>query len=632
MPSLYEVMAKDNKSGEKISMGYGISDYDKLINEYLQKDQRKIVIKQDNINQNGTGIITGAYIPGVNELVANNVDVSSVLINEKGFSIGKDEDKKIAVLSFVPRRGYIAVDKKNDKTHLCVTKSSSLMDNREFCGHSILGNYVSPPASLKKEIIESGKDNSESGSYRVGCGIDVEGMFKNYLMHFYPNDEIGTGLSSGSIPTNKLTRLVAERCLYAEISFGNTMKTLFMAVTDSVKIGQSETELYIHIDAPLCTTSALESIIEIKTNSTNELESVNYSSEYDFKKGKLKGCDVKSYTDYANRCSDEQFEAQISLRKNMKLGVRFFSLAEKKQQIENIIGKMPEDFYKSSSSFKLDISSSIVYSGVEFVRGNVQEARNNFLKIRGEVPEEILTAVRKEYAEFKTHLNDRRIRVEHKLSSKNNVVGVDCSYFIIPEGYPIGLAHRVINKNIYKELTTRDLSVCCGKKSLLMPNMYADGVPTALFRGYDDSVYQKIYQEAKGQVAIKCNLFAGRLWTAIFAAILNYYGGENLPKIVPSMCFMICCGRTKAGDPSVRGAGWAHRTGRAIDFDRFNNYGRRGTCAIYKGRHTNYKGVLDIMRAGGVGWPIPDNNGVPDYMHFQIGPKPSNGVIYEGWK
>lgn len=597
-------MANDNKSGEKISMGYGIADYDKLINEYLQKDKTKVIIRQEGTSENPTGVMTGGYIPATNELVANNIDASSIMVNERGYSIGKDEDKKMAVLSFVPRRGYIATDKTERKTY--VITMNSVMDNRVISGHCVCGDYVSPPTSLNKEIIEKAKSNTESGDYRVGCAIDAEGMLKGYMEHFYVNEPIGKGLSSGTISKEKLKRLIAERCLYAEVAFGDANKSAFMAVTDSVKIGSGESELYIHIDAPLCSTSAFSSVFQSNLPST--MESVNFSSEYDFKKGKLKECNPKSYEDYAERFSNETREYPISLIKNHKLGVRFFSLSEKKQQVENILGEMPEEFFKSNTNPSLDMSKTVVFSGVEFVSGDIMEARKTFCEKRGPVPEEALNKIRYLARKHDENLKNPLYFKELINSGKGNKLGVDCSYFLIPAGYPMGFGHRPLSHNIVYELTTRKRSAFVNN-----PLLSAGGsTPKALHRGLTDDVYQKIYEDAcTGVIAIRCNIFIGEMMSLIFETIKAYYGGINLAKIIPSAC-------TMTSGPRTVEAGWAHRCGKAFDFDHNNNIGRVST--IQAGQHTNYKAFLEIMKAGGIRkWPITTNSGVLDQMHFQFG-------------
>ena len=600
MASLYEVMGS-NKSPDKISMGYEVTQYNDFMKQLFMEELANVTYVS-----NGSGTLAGSYVPSLNELVESSYDLTTLNFNSLGFAIGDDEIKRIASLKFVPRRAYVAA---GTKEGYALIKVKETIDNVEVCGHSVCGNYVSPPASLAEDIINQGKTNSEEGSYRVGCSIDVEGMFKNYLIHFYPNENIGKGLKDGTITNKCLLRLVAERCLYAEVTFPVLSKTTYMSVTDSYKmLGANEN--YIHIDAPLCVSSTFSDVF-FNDLDEEKYKPVNIDSSYDFKKGKLDLCDTEKYSLYSKEWNKETIMANIKLKFNANLGVRFFSFTEKREQVERILGKMPDDFFKPSSDFTYDHAKAVNYSGIEFVRGEVTEARKNFYEERGPVPDSFLSRLRSCYANFITKRNDYLFNKEFIKSGQNAVVGENCGYFIIPSGYPIALGERFFNRGqVVKEITTRDLSAL--KDSRMLDYSY-NGASSKFLRGYNDSVYDELYELAKGEVAIKCNKHLADLLTNLFQCILDYYGGKNLPKIAPSLCVLTCGIRSK---DDAQQAGICHRTGKALDFDYYNNWGNRGAQTFNKGKNTNYKGFLDMVKASGCPWPI-SSGGQPDWMHFQ---------------
>lgn len=590
--SLLEVMNK-NKTLSGIRMGYETKGY----NEALEKLYNDVKTTRDN--SGGNGVLNGAYIPSSGEMVDTTFDLTRVGFNEKGFSIGDDEDKKLASLSFVPNRGFVTIKKSENKYSMI--KMSDTVDRRFEHGISTCGRYVSPPVSLNREIIEAGESNTEEGRYRVGCCIDATGMLKDYFIHFYPNDAIGRGLKNGSIRVGALENLIAERCLYAEVSFGAVSKTSFMSVTDSYKSGGLN-DLYIRIDAPLCTTSSLSSVFNIQLD--NNHESIHLSSTYDFKKGSLSFCDSRKYMDCARNYSNQTMLGKISLANPSKLGVRFFSLPEKKTVVESIVGPMPDEFYKTNSDFKIDMSNTVVYSGVEFIKGDVMQAREKFYEERGPVPEEVLQRLRNTYNEFISHRGDTLFSQQFASAGSNAEVGVNCSQFIIPDGYPITFGHSRFANQIE---SSRPWSTLTDKRIV---DTSINGLSNEIIRGYDDGVYADIYNNAKGEVKVNCNIYIGKLFSEIFKAILDYYGGQNLPKIAPCLCVVSSVIRTTTN-------GWGHRTGKAIDFDYYHNYEGRGKL-LWDGRNSNYKGFLDIIRASGCSWPIRDIGGGPmDYMHFQ---------------
>ena len=605
MASLLDIMNK-NKSLSGIRMGYEVSDYNEILEKLYVGRKTTRIVTDGGSGVSANGVLAGAYIPAINELVDSGYDLSSVNFSDTGFSIGDDENKRLASLTFVPNRGFVAVSKNTDEYSMVAMPGTE--DRRFVYGNSTCGNYVSPPVTLNKEIIESGKTNSEGGQYRVGCCIDATGMFKDYLMHFYPNENIGIGLKNGSIKPNSLEKLIAERCLYAEVSFGSTSKTAFFSVTDSYK-SAAQNELYIRIDAPICTTSSLSSVFSVEMDKNHE--SIHLSSSYDFKKGSLKLCDTEKYLEYAGKYSNKTFEGKIKLTNPSKLGVRFFCLPEKKSVVESIVGTMPDDFYKTNSDFKTDMSNAVTYSGIEFVNGDVQEARRTFYEKRGPVPNEVLQRLRAAHDEFMSHRNEpffkRQFTTREGTDAK---VGVNCSEFIIPDGYPITFGHPRFRHQV---TSNRPWSTLTDERIVSVGD---NGSCSGIIRGYEDHVYADIFNKAKGEVRVKCNMYLGKLLTEIFKAILDYYGGQNLPKIVPSLCVL-----TSGIRCTTRG--WAHRCGRALDFDYYNNYETRKRL-IWDGRNTNYKGFLEIIRASGfTDWPIgdiarkPNGQRVKDDMHFQ---------------
>lgn len=596
--SLFDVMSK-NKSDKRLSMGYESADYLDIM-KYLKNINNIINVVS------GNGSLAGSYIPGLNELVDSGFDTNDIKFNDKGFSIGDDESKKLASLSFRPRRGFVAIKKSEDLYGMIKMAASN--DNRVVCGHSSCGQYVSPPTTLKTEIIEKTKTNSENGSYRVGVTIDGTGMLKDYFIHFYPNEGIGIGLKNGSIGTDKLEKLISERCLYAEVSFGGLSKTAFFSVTDSHRSG-SVNELYIHFDAPLCVTSALSGVFNIGLD-TQKWEPVNTASKYDFKKGMMENCNSTKYSEYASKNSKESPVCNISLSKKSLLGVRFFCLPEKKSSVESVVGVMPDDFYETNVNFSEDMSAAVTYSGIDFVSGEVMEARRTFCENRGSLPEEIANKLRSAYAQFKSHSGDPYFTYQFRSDYNDFVLGQNCGYFIIPEGYPIGLASSRLQNQIVKDLTTRPESSYTDPRLI---NNSDNGVSLELQRGYSDDIYLDLVDKAKGQIAIKCNKFIAPLLTEFFQAILNYYGGANIPKIAPSLCALSSCVRLSSQGP-------CHKRGTAIDIDYKNNFQGRNQF-IKDGENTNFKGFLEIVRASGCRWPITvtykSGGTFLDYMHFQ---------------
>ena len=606
--SLFTIMDK-NKSDARLSMGYEAKDYLKIVTEYLKNATGAESIPGEN------GNLVGSYIPGLNGFADSGFDMSSINFTETGFSTDGDTDKRLAKLTFFPWRAFVALKKDEDKYTLIRTKESD--DNRFVIGYSSCGRYVSPPISLDSEIVEAGKSNSEGGSYRVGVGIDSSGMLKSYFEHFYPNEPIGKGLKDGSISTNQLEKLIAERCLYAEVSFGGISKTAFFSVTDSYKMGNGN-ELNLYIDAPLCVTSALSSAFNVKLD--NNLEPVNLSSKYDFKKGLMDNCSATKYAEYSSKNSKETTTCNITLNKKSFLGVRFFCLEEKKSSVESVIGVMPDDFYKTNVKFSEDMSSAVTYSGVEFVSGEVEEARKKFYDIRGSVPKEMLDKLQSAYREFKSHSTEYYFYHQFK-STAGLKVGDNCGYFTIPEGYPMALGNGEISNmvaQIVKDKTTRSSSSYSDSRIVS-----GNGIAPALQRGYSDEVYHDIASKATGVLCIRCNKYIGPLLTLFFQTILNYYGKENLPKIAPSLCVLSCVFRTAE-------SGHCHKRGTAIDLDYQNNFQGRNQY-IKDGENTNYKGFLEIVKASGCKWPVrmdlrrkarkknpnikPDYHW--DYMHFQ---------------
>ena len=598
-----------NKSLTGIRMGYEVNDYNEILEKLYVGPKATRMVGGESISSTN-GALAGSYIPALNELVDSGYDLSSVKFTDTGFSEDTDANRRLASLAFVPHRGFVAVSKNADEYSMVVLPGS---EDRQFVyGNSKCGPYVSPPAVLKKEIIESGKNNSEEGRYRVGCCIDATGMFKDYLIHFYPNENIGIGLKNGSIKPNSLEKLIAERCLYAEVSFASASKTAFFSVTDSYK-SEARNELYIRIDAPVCTTSSLSTVFSVEMD--KNYESVHLASSYDFKKGSLKLCDTTNYTEYANKYSNKTFEGRIKLTHPSRLGVRFFCLPEKKSVVESVVGAMPDDFYKTNSEFKTDMSNVVTYSGVEFVKGDVQEARKKFCEERGPVPDEVKQRLAAAYKEFKSHSKekyfDRQFTTREGTDAK---VDVNCSEFIIPAGYPITFGHPRFRHQVTSS-PERSWEVLTDKR-IVVHGGDRQGACEGIIRGYEDSVYAELNGQAKGIVKVKCNMFMGKLLTEVFQAIMDYYGAQNLLKIVPSACVITSIIRCTS-------MGWAHRCGRAIDFDYYNNYENRKRL-IWDGRNTNYKGFLEILMASGVWrWPIGDINRKPsgerykDDMHFE---------------
>ena len=138
-----------NKSSDKLSMGYEVSQYNDYIRQLFNEELGNVTYISK-----GSGTLAGSYVPSLNELVESSYDPSALNFNSLGFVIGDDETKRIASLKFVPRRAYVAA---GTKEGYALVKVKETIDNIEVCGHSTCGNYVSPPATLAEDIINQGK-------------------------------------------------------------------------------------------------------------------------------------------------------------------------------------------------------------------------------------------------------------------------------------------------------------------------------------------------------------------------------------------------------------------------------------------------------------------------------------------
>lgn len=586
------------KSDTKLAMGYTVSDYDYAL--------KSLFNNSPYATEDGTS--PGTYTETLTSLMDEGFNTSSLNLNERGFTIGDDEDQKIVALKFLPKNGFVAAKKSEDKYTMIETKYNT-GECFYIYGISVRGKYTTPPYFLQKDLIEASKNNGINGEYRLGCSINVDVMLRNYFIHFYQNENIGKGLKDNTISHKLLLKIIEKECLFAEVSFPNFNKTKCFMVTDAYD-SLSIKENYFYIDSPVCVSSAYNDIFECNLD-TSEYEPVNSSSSYEYKTGKLDSCNSSNYMEYVEKKYAAFVRVDIKLKNDGYVGVRFFCLKDKRKEVEKILGPMPDDFFKDASEFPANMGKVEQYSGVEFVKGEISKARETFCEERGPVPDSTLNKLKNCYSNFISKRNDPLFNKEYKKSGQDAWVGTDCGYFYIPSGYPIALGSRFFDRHqIITELTTRPLS---SLKDERMLDWRVNGASSNFLRGYEDSIYEDLYNKAKGHVAIKCNKYIGDLWTALFQAILDYYGGKNLPKIAPSLCVLTCGIRTKDDAPQ---AGICHRTGKAFDLDYYNNWGTRGGQTFDKGRNTNYKAFLEMIRASGSPWPI-SSGGKPDWMHFQ---------------